>query len=75
MMDEHGLCANHSTIRRWVFNYSPQLEQKFRKRKKPVGQSCRLDAAYIKIRGQLKYLYPMPRAYCFLALEICRKTI
>ena len=57
MMDEHGLYVDHSTIRRWVFNYSPQLEQECHKRKKPVGQSWKLNETYIKVKGQWKYLY------------------
>ena len=56
-MEERGLHVDHSTIQRWVFNYSPQLEQAFRKRKKPVSKSWRLDETYIKVKGQWKYLY------------------
>ena len=33
-----------------------QLEEEFRKRKKPSGSSWRVDETYIKVRGQWKYL-------------------
>jgi putative transposase len=33
------------------------LEEEFRKRKRPVGTSWRLDETYIKVKGQWKYLY------------------
>ncbi len=33
-----------------------QLEEEFRKLKKPVGSSWRVDETYIKVRGQWKYL-------------------
>lgn len=41
---ERGLKVDHSTINRWVIDYSPQLEEAFRKRyKRPVGISWRMD--------------------------------
>ena len=46
---ERGLKVDHSTINRWVIEYSPQLEEEFRKRyKRPVGISWRMDEIYIK---------------------------
>ena len=45
------LKVDHSTINRWVIDYSPQLEEVFRKRhKRPVGISWRMDETYILIR-------------------------
>lgn len=55
---ERGLKVDHSTINRWVIQYSPQLEEVFRKRyKRPVGISWRMDETYIKVKGQWMYLY------------------
>lgn len=55
---ERGLKVDHSTINRWVIDYSPQLEEVFRKRhKRPVGISWRMDETYIKVKGQWVYLY------------------
>jgi len=57
MMTERGISVDHSTIQRWVVKYSPLLEQEFKKHKRPVGSSWRMDETYIKIKGQWKYLY------------------
>ncbi len=55
---ERDLKVDHSTINRWVLEYSPQLEEEFRKRhKRPVGLSWRMDETYIKVNGNWVYLY------------------
>ena len=48
---------DHSTINRWVIKYSPQLEEKFHRRKRPVWESWRMDETYIKVKGEWRYLY------------------
>ena len=35
----------------------PLFEKVFRKHKRSVGKSSRMDETYIKVRGQWKYLY------------------
>ena len=58
MMAERGASVDHSNIYRWVQKFTPQLEAAFRKgKKRPVGNSWRMDETYIKIKGQWKYLY------------------
>src|SRR5512144_1337181 len=58
MMEERGVVVDHSNIYRWVQKFTPQLEAAFRQgRKRPVGNSWRMDETYIKIKGQWKYLY------------------
>jgi putative transposase len=57
MMEERGVLVDHATINRWVLKYSPQLEEAFRRRKRPVGHSWRMDETYIKVKGQWYYLY------------------
>ena len=55
---ERGLKVGHSTIHRWVVEYSPQLEEVFRRRyKRSTGGSLRMDETYIKVKGQSMYLY------------------
>ena len=49
--------VDHSTINRWVIKYSPQLEEAFHRRKRPVWVSWRMDETYIKVKGQWRYLY------------------
>ena len=58
MMAERGVPVDHSNIYRWVQKFSPQLEAVFRNgRKRPVGQSWRMDETYLKIKVQWRYLY------------------
>jgi transposase-like protein len=57
MMEERGVDVDHSTLNRWVIKFTPHLETAFRRRKRPVGNSWRMDETYIKIKGQWKYLY------------------
>ena len=57
LMLERGVHVDHSTINRWVVKYSPQLEEAFHRRKRPVWVSWRMDETYIKVKGEWKYLY------------------
>jgi transposase-like protein len=57
LMEERGIKLDHATVNRWVVKYSPALEAKFRKQKKSVGKSWRMDETYIKIKGQWVYYY------------------
>jgi putative transposase len=57
LMAERGVELDHATINRWVIKYSPQLEEEFHRRKRPVWVSWRLDETYIKVKGEWKYLY------------------
>jgi putative transposase len=57
MMEERGVTVDHSTVSRWAIRFLPLLEKTFRKYKRPVGGSWRMDETYIKVRGVWKYLY------------------
>ena len=57
MMEERGVCVDHSSINRWAIRFLPFLEHVFRKHKRPVGVSWRMDETYIKVKGVWKYLY------------------
>jgi transposase-like protein len=57
LMEERGVSVDHATIQRWVVKYSPQMEEAFHRRKRPVWVSWRMDETYIKIKGQWYYLY------------------
>ena len=56
-MQERGIEVDHATIQRWVVAFSPQLEKAFRQRKRLIGNRLFVDEAYIKVKGQWKYLY------------------
>ena len=57
MMEERGVTVDHSTVSRWAIRFLPLLEKIFRKYKRPVGGSWRMDETYIKVKGVWKYLY------------------
>ena len=57
MMQERGVYVDHSSVSRWAIKFLPLLEKVFRKRKRAVGASWRMDETYIKVNGQWKYLY------------------
>ena len=57
MMQERGVFIDHSTVHRWAIKIVPVLAAVFRRRKRAVGSSWRMDETYIKVAGQWKYLY------------------
>jgi transposase-like protein len=57
MMAERGIEVDHSSVHRWVIKLVPLFEKAFRRHKRPVGRSWRIDETYVKVRGQWKYLY------------------
>jgi IS6 family transposase len=57
MMIERGIQVDHSTIMRWVHQYSPELEKKIRRHLRLTNYSWRVDETYIKVKGKWKYFY------------------
>lgn len=57
MMAERGVSVDHATVHRWALKILPVLAAVFRRRKRPVGSSWRMDETYILVGGQWKYLY------------------
>jgi len=57
MMAERGIAVDHSTVHRWAIKLVPVLEKAFRRCKRQVGKSWRVDETYVKVRGQWKHLY------------------
>ena len=57
VMQERGVFVDHSSINRWAIRFLPLLEKVFRKHKRPVSGSWRMDETYIKVKGAWKYLY------------------
>jgi transposase, IS6 family len=57
IMAERGLDVKHTTIMRWVHQYSPIIEERVRKHLKRTNDSWRMDETYIKIKGKEAYLY------------------
>jgi transposase-like protein len=57
LMEERGVLLDHATIQRWVVPSSPQLEEAFPRRQRPVGGRGRLDETASKLKGQWDYLF------------------
>lgn len=57
MMEERGLKMAHTTIMRWVHEYSPELDKRTRPYLKATGDSWKVDESYVKIKGKWNYLY------------------
>src|ERR671921_2692685 len=47
MMAERGISVDHATIGRWVVRYSPELLERFNRRKRPVSRKWHVDEMYI----------------------------
>jgi putative transposase len=52
LLEERGMELDHATIHRWVLKYSPQLEEAFHPRKRPVGRRWRMDETSIRVKGE-----------------------
>jgi len=57
LLAERGVQVDHTIIHRWVFEYTPQLEVVFRRRKRPVADSWHMDETCVKLKGEWQYLY------------------
>jgi putative transposase len=57
MIAERGISVDHATIHRWVVCYSPELLERFNRRKRSVSRKWHVDETYIKVRGRWMYLY------------------
>ena len=62
MFSERNIGFDHSTLNRCVIEYSPMLDANFRKRKRKVADSWRMDETYIKIKGKWVYCYRAPNS-------------
>jgi putative transposase len=51
MMAERGISVDHATIHRWNLHYSPDLLERFNRRKRPVTGKWHIDETYIKVRA------------------------
>ena len=57
IIEERGVKVDHSTLNRWVINYSSSLALAAKKIKRAVATSWRMDETYIKVKGEWVYLY------------------
>ncbi|SIT47973.1 hypothetical protein BN2475_860030 [Paraburkholderia ribeironis] len=45
-------------MHRWAIKLLPVLEKAFRRRKRPVGKSWRMDETYIRVKGGVAVSLP-----------------
>ena len=48
--------VHHTTVFRWVQEYSPEIDKRFRLHLRPTNDSVRVDETYILVKGKQKYL-------------------
>ena len=47
MASIRGAVIDHATLQRWIIRFAPLIDKEVRKRKKPCGNSWRMDETYI----------------------------
>ncbi len=57
IMEDRGVCVDHTTLNRWVVKYAPAISEVAQKRKAGTAKSWRVDETYIKGKGEWTYLY------------------
>jgi putative transposase len=57
IMAERGTDVDHTTLNRWVINFSPMIAANAQARKRPTAISWRMDKTYIKVKGRWTYYY------------------
>jgi len=67
MASIRGAVIDHATLQRWIIRFAPLIDKEVRKRKKPCGNSWRMDETYIKVNGKWVHLYR--------AVDSCGNTI
>lgn len=57
IMAERGVPVAHTTILRWVHQYSPELDKRARPHLRQTGDSWKVDETYVKVKGRWMYRY------------------
>ena len=57
MMAEREVKVDHTTIMRWVHQYSSEIEKKIRRHLRPTNDSWKVDETYVKVKDKWKYFY------------------
>jgi transposase-like protein len=66
MMAERGVSVDHATVHRWVIRYSPELLERFNRRKRAVTSKWHSDETYVmhQPREPGRHSSPDPRQSC-----------
>jgi putative transposase len=57
LLAERGLVVSHESIRRWCLCFGADFAAKLRKRRPKPDDTWRMDEVYLKINGELFYLW------------------
>ena len=57
LLAERGIDVSYESIRQWCNRFGPEYAQKLKKRQGQLGDTWYLDEVFIKIRGELHYLW------------------
>jgi len=54
---ERGIAVSYESIRQWCNRFGPEYARKLKKRQGQLGDTWHLDEVFIKINGELHYLW------------------
>lgn len=57
MLAERGVDVTYESIRQWCIKFGPEFARKLKRRRGTLGDIWHLDEVFIKIRGELHYLW------------------
>jgi putative transposase len=57
ILAERGITVTHESIRRWCLKFGPGYAAKLRRRRPRPGDTWHLDEVFIRINGELHYLW------------------
>jgi len=57
LLAERGTSVSHESIRQWCNRFGPEYARKLKKRQGRLGDTWYLDEVFIKINGELHYLW------------------
>jgi putative transposase len=57
LLAERGVIVSHESIRRWCLKFGAAFAGKLRLRRPRPGDKWHLDEVFLRIRGELRYLW------------------
>jgi len=57
LLSERGVTVTHEAIRQWCLTFGLDYARRLRRRRGRMGDTWHLDEVFVKIRGQLHYLW------------------